>query len=55
MTGSNVEAAVRIGALVSNVNVDESKQINWSLVPSQKRYKGKNEWFSLARSCTKNS
>ena len=39
MTGSNVEAAVRIGALVSNVNVDESKQINWSLVPPQKDIK----------------
>ena len=39
MTGSNVEAAVRIGALVPNLNSLESKQINWSLIPPNKDIK----------------
>ena len=39
MTGSNVEAAVRIGALVPNLNSLESKQINWSLIPPNKDVK----------------
>jgi hypothetical protein len=39
MTGSNVEAAVRIGALVPNLNSLKSKQINWSLIPPNKDIK----------------
>ena len=39
MTGSNVEAAVRIGALVPNLNSLKSKQINWSLIPPNKDVK----------------
>ena len=39
MTGDNVEAAVRIGALVPNLNSNNAQQINWSLIPSEKNIK----------------
>ena len=33
MTGGNSEAPIRIGELIQNDEVEESRLINWSLVP----------------------
>jgi hypothetical protein len=34
MTGSNADAAVRIGQMIPNENIDASRVLNWSSIPA---------------------